>query len=65
MTLVLAAKFKPDCSFLDLRGKGYIIQDLKWTLVGKGSGCKPYLLGNSCMLLLDKEHINPHHKLLW
>jgi hypothetical protein len=63
MTLVLAAKFKPDCSFQDLRGKEYRAQDLKWNLAGKGSGCIPYLWGNSCMLLLDKEHINPLHKL--
>jgi len=63
MTLVLAAKFKPDCSFLDLRGKGYIIQDLKWTLVGKGSSYIPYLWDNSYMLLLEKVHIDLHHKL--
>mgnify|MGYP007006655747 CR=1 FL=1 len=63
--MVLAAKFKPDCSFLDLRGKGYITQDLKWTLAGKGSGYTQYLWGNLCMLLLEMGHINLHHKLLW
>ena len=60
-----AAEFKPECSLLDLRGMECRAQDLKWLLVGKESSCTQYLLDSSCMVHLDKAHIDLYHKQLW